>query len=88
MSMDRLRFCVLLVCLALGSRPAATAQSLPDWAAPSSPPPTFEEPPAEAVPTLPGDPTQVPIDGGLGLLALLGVGYAARKLRTQRSEEG
>ncbi|MEL6611756.1 MAG: hypothetical protein AAFQ53_06655 [Bacteroidota bacterium] len=67
--------------------PTATAQSLPDWAAPSSSPPAFEEQPAEAVPTLPGDPTQVPIDGGLGLLALLGVGYAARKLRARRDEQ-
>ncbi|MEL6444431.1 MAG: hypothetical protein AAF089_18540 [Bacteroidota bacterium] len=68
--------------------PTATAQSVPQWAAPSSPPPAFEEPLAEAVPTLPGDPMQVPVDGGLGLLALLGVGYAARKLRLRRDEEG
>ncbi|MEM9996373.1 MAG: hypothetical protein AAF809_01635 [Bacteroidota bacterium] len=83
MSMDRLRLCLLPICLGLTSISPATAQSLPDWAAPSSPPPTFEEPPLEAVPTVPGAPTQVPIDGGLGLLMLVGVGYAARKLRAQ-----
>ena len=84
--MHTFRYIALLAALLVAM--PVTAQSLPDWAAPSSPPPTFEEPPAEAVPTLPGDPTQVPVDGGLGLLALLGVGYAARKLRLRRDEEG
>ncbi|MEM8601158.1 MAG: hypothetical protein AAGF99_14655 [Bacteroidota bacterium] len=67
----------------------AAAQSLPDWAAPSVPPsaspPAFEETPTEAVPTLPGAPTQVPIDGGLGLLALAGAGYAVRKLKQRQA---
>ncbi|MEL6610627.1 MAG: hypothetical protein AAFQ53_00915 [Bacteroidota bacterium] len=74
-----LRLTALAVAL-LFTLPAA-AQSLPDWAAPSTSPPAFEETPAEAVPTLPPNPPQVPIDGGLGLLALAGAGYAARKLR-------
>ena len=38
-------------------------------------------------PGLPGDPPQVPVDGGLSLLALAGAGYAARKLRN-RDDEG
>lgn len=32
-------------------------------------------------PDPPGTPNPVPLDGGLGLLALAGAGYAARKLR-------
>ncbi|MEM6783264.1 MAG: hypothetical protein AAF624_05960 [Bacteroidota bacterium] len=59
----------------------ASAQSLPDWAAPQAAPATAPSAPTEAVPTLPGDPTQVPVDGGLGLLALAGAGYAMRRLR-------
>lgn len=38
-------------------------------------------------PGLPGDPEQVPVDGGLSLLVLAGAGYAARKLR-DRNDEG
>lgn len=34
-----------------------------------------------AQPGLPGDPTQAPIDGGLGLLAAAGGAYAWKKLR-------
>lgn len=62
----------------------ATAQSVPDWAAPSAAPApeSFEEAPLEATP----NPPAVPIDGGLGLLALAGAGYAARRLRQQRAE--
>ncbi|MEM9996379.1 MAG: hypothetical protein AAF809_01665 [Bacteroidota bacterium] len=65
----------------------AGAQSLPEWAAPLDPvPPSSPAPsPAEAVPTLPGGPTQVPIDGGLGLLALAGAGYAVRKLKQRQA---
>lgn len=59
----------------------AGAQSLPAWAAPSEAAPLPSSPPVEAVPTLPSQPTQVPIDGGVGLLLLVGVSYAARKLR-------
>ncbi|MEM6784600.1 MAG: hypothetical protein AAF624_12800 [Bacteroidota bacterium] len=74
-----LRLTALAVVL-LFSLPA-TAQSVPDWAAPSAAPAPEAPAPTEAVPTLPGNPTQVPIDGGLGLLALAGAGYAARKLK-------
>lgn len=34
-----------------------------------------------AQPGLPGAPDQAPIDGGLGILAALGGGYAIKKLR-------
>ena len=42
-----------------------------------------------AQPGLPGTPPQVPIDGGLGLLAAAGGAYAIKKLRDKknRSEE-
>ena len=64
----------------------ASAQSVPGWAAPTAPSGP-SAPPAEAQmmpPPTPGGgttPTQVPLDGGLALLALAGAGYAARKLR-------
>ena len=55
---------------------------LPSWAAPSSPAPAAPmAPSAAAVPAPPPAPDPVPIDGGLGLLALAGAGYAAKKLR-------
>ncbi|MEM6782143.1 MAG: hypothetical protein AAF624_00215 [Bacteroidota bacterium] len=77
----------LVFCLALAVFLAVplSAQSLPDWAAPSAAPSPSEAPPAEAVPTVPSAPTQVPIDGGLGLLALAGAGYAARRLRQREA---
>ena len=75
----------------------AQAQSIPDWAAPSVYSPSDIQPAdggfSSLVPCPPGQtddgsggcipnpPTQVPIDGGLGLLALAGAGLAARKLR-------
>jgi hypothetical protein len=34
-----------------------------------------------------GPPDQIPVDGGLSLLALAGAGYAARKLRQSSDEE-
>lgn len=37
-----------------------------------------------AQPGLPGDPDQVPIDGGLGILAALGGAYALKKLRDSK----
>ena len=39
---------------------------------------------ALAQPGLPGDPTQAPIDGGLGILAALGGAYAVKKLRERK----
>jgi hypothetical protein len=38
-------------------------------------------------PTLPGGPTQVPVDGGLALLAAAGAGYAVRKLKNDEDDE-
>jgi hypothetical protein len=38
-------------------------------------------------PGMPADPSQVPVDGGLGWLAAAGAAYAARRLH-QRSEDG
>lgn len=37
-----------------------------------------------AQPGLPGNPSQAPIDGGLGILAALGGGYAIKKLRDKK----
>lgn len=67
----------------------ALSQEVPDWAAPSAQNPYESNGPAvEAVdgPGLPGTPTPVPLDGGLGLLALAGAGYAAKKLRDRRQD--
>lgn len=65
---------------ALASAPSS-AQSLPEWAA-SGPAPAAQ---ANVAPPSPpfggGAPEKVPVDGGLGLLALAGAGYAARRLR-------
>lgn len=40
-----------------------------------------------AQPGLPGDPSQAPIDGGLGLLAAAGGAYAYKKLRGKNKED-
>ena len=40
-----------------------------------------------AQPSLPATPPQVPIDGGLGLLAAAGGAYAIKKLRDKRKNE-
>jgi len=37
-------------------------------------------------PGLPSPPSQAPIDGGLGLLAVAGGGYAWKKLRDRKAE--
>jgi hypothetical protein len=66
---------------------------LPSWAEPTQPDRGQLEPrdtdpgPTTNQPSLPGDPSQVPVDGGLSLLALAGAGYAARKLRQSSDEE-
>lgn len=76
----------LLLLAAIGLSPLATsAQSLPGWAAPSEPvaPVQAADPPGP-----PGGsnvPQQVPIDGGLGLLALAGGAYAAKRLRQSKA---
>ena len=38
-------------------------------------------------PTLPSNPPQAPIDGGLGLLAAAGGAYAYKKLKGKQNEE-
>ncbi|MEP0004789.1 MAG: hypothetical protein ABJ387_06950 [Balneola sp.] len=42
---------------------------------------------AMAQPGLPSDPSQAPIDGGLGLLAAAGGAYAYKKLKGRNSED-
>lgn len=37
-----------------------------------------------AQPSLPGDPDQSPVDGGLGILAVAGGAYAIKKLRDRK----
>lgn len=89
----RLALCVLLAAPLLAP---ASAQSLPDWAAPSaSDIVTVEEgsgfdlrvpcPPGSTDDgmggCIPNPPPQVPVDGGLSLLALAGMAYASRRLR-------
>lgn len=78
--------------LALGSALSLSASAqearphddlnLPSWAEPGqySPGPGHA-PQSSSPPTLPGAPTQMPIDGGLALLAAAGAGYAAHRLR-------
>lgn len=39
-----------------------------------------------AQPSLPTSPDQAPIDGGLGILAALGGGYAIKKLRDRSKD--
>ena len=77
----------LLVLVGLFASPLL-AQQLPDWAAPSSSNPyeESESTAAAADPGVPPQPAAVPLDGGLGLLALAGAGYAAKKLRDHRDE--
>tara|TARA_B100000963_G_scaffold291049_1_gene261001 strand:- start:183 stop:383 length:201 start_codon:yes stop_codon:yes gene_type:complete len=38
-------------------------------------------------PTLPSNPPQAPIDGGLGLLAAAGGAYAYKKLKDRKNQE-
>jgi hypothetical protein len=80
-----LRHSVLALLVGFGG--GAVAQEMPSWAAPSNdggfavrsngPPDVFEPP------VLPAYPPAVPVDGGLALLALVGAGYAARRLRRE-----
>jgi hypothetical protein len=74
----------LLAVFLLSLSASATAQEVPDWAAPVTP----AAPAADAAllpPDPPAPPPPVPLDGGLGLLALAGAGYAARRLRQRAS---
>lgn len=79
-----MRLCLSL-CAALALTVASVeAQSLPEWAEPGPPPASAPTMAAVEPPPPPPAPAQVPLDGGLGLLALAGGAYAARRLR-QRS---
>ena len=65
-----------------GSSTGSDVTDLPSWS--TKPAAQAPETGAENVAPPPnpgGAPTQVPVDGGLGLLALAGAGYAAKKLR-------
>jgi hypothetical protein len=58
--------------------------NLPDWAAPSSPEPGTNKDGVEKMvtpPSPPSNPSRIPVDGGLALLAAAGAGYAVRKLK-------
>lgn len=88
-----LRRLALLVGLLVATAGAAPAQEMPEWAAPQetsqrSQPPgsldSFECPNANPNCI---DVNPAPVDGGLALLALLGTGYAVRRLR-RASDEG
>jgi len=75
----------LLLLLSVGSTESTI---LPDWAAPAaieSSTPESPGPDIAYMPPMPGGaPAQVPVDGGLSLLALAGAGYAARRLRVRQ----
>ena len=60
---------------------SVSAQTLPAWARPSAPAAAQSPPTPGGTPGTPPAPTQVPLEGGLGLLALAGAGLAARRLR-------
>ncbi|GAB5533800.1 MAG: hypothetical protein Rubg2KO_00490 [Rubricoccaceae bacterium] len=82
----RLLLLALTFTLSLPVAAQDDALGLPDWAAPSVP--SAEAPAVAPVdgPGLPSAPTPVPLDGGLGLLALAGGVYAARRLRQRATE--
>ena len=69
-----------------------SSMGLPDWAEPSKPStraplgPAQERPVIDDAP-ITDPPEQLPVDGGLSLLALAGAGYAARKLRQGNDED-
>jgi len=74
---------VLLLSFVLAAA-TSVAQSVPSWATPvDGPPMSAAIPDPGEGPGTPGDPgpAEVPLDGGLGLLALAGGAYAARRLR-------
>lgn len=66
-----------------------TVGDLPSWAEPAEPrgPSSTNAKSAAAPPDPPGDPTQVPVDGGVALLAAAGAGYAVRKLSEEEEED-
>ncbi|WP_146110130.1 hypothetical protein [Salinibacter sp. 10B] len=74
-------------------RPTSSPTNLPSWAEPSTPESggtggvaTPEGVQTKAAPPPPTQP-QVPVDGGLALLAAAGAGYAVRKLGESDEDE-
>jgi len=78
----------------------STSPNLPEWAEPSDPSTAQQSGTKNdsyssssdgtvqtRAPSVPGDPDQVPVDGGLALLAAAGAGYAVRRLRKEEEEE-
>lgn len=81
------RIVALLVLCVLGVE--ATTQTVPDWAR-SADGTVAQAPDAFGggdPPPPPPPPPQVPIDGGLGLLALAGGAYAVRRLRGRSNKK-
>jgi len=75
--------------------PTHTSQ-LPDWAEPATPSSKrttkkegggIKQEMETRQPELPGDPEQVPVDGGVALLAVAGAGYAVRKLNEEDEDD-
>ena len=72
---------------------AGSPTDLPSWAEPSSGQSQSSAIGSKNVqtnngpPAPPGDPEQVPVDGGLALLAAAGAGYAVRKLNEEDEED-
>lgn len=70
--------------------------NLPEWAAPSESSRSessrstnlgiIPEGPTKNAPPPPADPSRIPVDGGLSLLALAGAGYATRRLLSDSSD--
>ena len=58
----------------------AAAQEVPDWAATVENPAASQDNFGPGPPPPPPPPPSVPLDGGLGVLALAGAAYAARRL--------
>jgi hypothetical protein len=81
-----------------GSGPAQSPSSLPSWAEPAPPSQEERSPTSENMRTRPGNvgtrapappdnPSRIPVDGGLALLAAAGAGYAVRKLNEEDDDE-
>jgi len=74
---------------------ANPSSNLPSWAEPSNSSsrdgltsnPSQPGDVGTDAPPPPNDPSRIPVDGGLSLLALAGAGYAVRKLRSSKDDE-
>jgi hypothetical protein len=73
-----------------GSAPSQSPTNLPSWAEPSPPQDGGITSPDEVgtrAPSPPDNPSRIPVDGGLALLAAAGAGYAVRKLNEEDDDE-